>query len=80
VNWIPFVLFAPCVAISWRYGTRALENLSPLGNATPFTNLIALGAFAGRKYFSEVGWRYRNLSFAWAFGGFVVAASLLWLL
>jgi len=80
VSWIPYLVFAPCIVVSWRYGGLARRNLSPLGLATPFTNLLALGAFAGRKYFSELGWRYRNLSFAWAFGGFAVSAVLLWVL
>ena len=76
--WYSLLVFLGGAAMSFHFGGKARRNLSSLGR-DQYAHLWVIGAFAGRKYFTPDGWRYRNLSFIWMFGGWLVA-MILWFL
>ena len=73
--WYVIIVFLGGMALSWHLGAKARRRLSQLGNER-WEHVIVLGAFAGRKYFTPEGWRYRNLCFLTAGAAFLIAVCL----
>jgi hypothetical protein len=76
-TWLAVLLVVVVIAGNY-YAIRAFKSLSPHGRERRARLLLLLGPWAGRRYFTEEGWRYRNR--AWFILGIWVAAAVIWFL
>jgi len=56
---VPLALVVIFVALSGYHTAVAMRALAPEVDGA-FFKVLARGAFAGRQYFTERGWRHRN--------------------